>query len=345
MSVLLINIRMMNTRAILFLLLISAALISCKDNGSVLEVDPADESIPTVKSVSTYGVSVIENIEYAEALRHSSWGSDTTITLPLLLDAYLPTNAPDNRPVLILYHGGALEIGSRKDPNIVNIANQFAERGWVVFSVSYRLARNIGTVPQIWYDLATSNSIPSLTTDEILKIYPANRDAKAALRWVYANASSYDINTDYITVGGGSAGAALSVSLGVSEPSDFTNELSVIDDPTLSTTNLDQSTEVHTVLNFWGGIGYANAYEVVHNVDRFDPTDTPVMIVHGTEDETVPFSKGEELRDIYIANGVDYEFHPLVGWGHTAWDATVNGLTLSELGMNFVIEQQGLIVE
>ena len=42
-------------------------------------------------------------------------------------------------------------------------------------------------------------------------MYAAQRDAKAALRWMVANASTYGINPDYITVGGASAGAITTV--------------------------------------------------------------------------------------------------------------------------------------
>ena len=33
------------------------------------------------------------------------------------------------------------------------------------------------------------------------------QDSKAALRWIIANSNIYKINTDYITVGGNSAGS------------------------------------------------------------------------------------------------------------------------------------------
>ena len=37
--------------------------------------------------------------------------------------------------------------------------------------------------------------------------YPAVRDAKAAVRWVRQNAARFDVDPDYITAFGGSAGA------------------------------------------------------------------------------------------------------------------------------------------
>ena len=77
---------------------------------------------------------------------------------------------------------------------------------------------------------------------------------------------------------------------------DCTDEISVDDDPTLSTTNLDQSSEVATVIEHGGGTSILVVLELMDGIDRFDATDTPVSIVHGTEDVTVPFSEAETIR-------------------------------------------------
>ena len=69
-------------------------------------------------------------------------------------------------------------------------------------------------------------------------IFCKQRDVKVAIRWLYANSETYNIDTNYITVGGGSTGVFLSIYLGVTEPEDYTNELSIAEDPTLSSTPL-----------------------------------------------------------------------------------------------------------
>ena len=82
--------------------------------------------------------------------------------------------------------------------------------------------------------------------------YPAIRDSKAAIRWIVANKNELGINPGYITVGGGSAGAVAAIAVGISNTVDFKDELSVQADPTLLTTNLNQTYKVKTVLDFWG---------------------------------------------------------------------------------------------
>ena len=69
-----------------------------------------------------------------------------------------------------------------------------------------------------------------------------------------------------------------------------------------------------------------------------------MSIVHGTADTTVPFTEAEALRDAYLATGAPFAFHPVEGGGHGLWGATIDGMTLEELGMAFVIEQQSLTV-
>ena len=52
-------------------------------------------------------------------------------------------------------------------------------------------------------------------------MYPAMRDAKAAVRWVRANAEQYNAAPEYITAVGGSAGACSVVGLATTTESDY----------------------------------------------------------------------------------------------------------------------------
>jgi para-nitrobenzyl esterase len=312
-------------------------ITACSKNDESIPTQPNIEEKIIVKAESTYNINLVQSITYAEALKHDDWNSPTTTTIPLKLDAYLPENSLAKRPALVLIHGGGLDFGSRTDPNIVNMANYFASRGWVVFSLDYRLKSDKGTVPSDWEQ--------NISDEDLLKMYPANRDVKAAIRWLYANSETYNIDTDYITVGGGSAGALLSISLGVTDAEDYTNELSITEDPTLSTTNINQPAKVHTIIDFWGGEAYVKILELLYGLQRFDSNDAPILIAHGTNDNIVDFSSAETLKNNYQITGVDYEFHPLQGFGHSAWDATVNGKSLSDLAFDFITLEQEMVIE
>jgi para-nitrobenzyl esterase len=316
-------------------------LVACNKNNDN-KVTPT-ETAPTVRQNSTYQVNVTENITYAEGLSHDSLNSISASIMPLLMDSYVPDNDLDNRPLLMLIHGGGFTGGSKQQEAIVDMAKYFAGRGFVVFSIDYRLKNDIGTIPQEWID-ATTNVTPS-GLGQLYAMYPAHRDAKAALRWIVANADNYNINTDYITVGGGSAGAITSIGISVSELGDYKDEISASEDNTLSTTNLSQTYEIQTILDFWGSNVSIEVLELIYGYQRFSPNNPALFITHGTEDPTVPFSSAEDLRSIYETNEVDFVYYPLEGKGHGPWGATVNGKSLSDLSFDFIVENQNLSVE
>ena len=322
-------------------LLIIASFISCDKNDD--NISAPEISAPIVKLNTTYEVAITEDITYAEGLSHESWNSANTSVVPLLMDSYVPENDLQNRPLLMLIHGGGFSGGSKQQEALVDMANYYASRGFVVFSIDYRLRGDMGTIPQEW--IAATTNVDPAELDQLYAMYPAHRDAKAALRWIIANADDYSINKDYITVGGGSAGAITSIGLGVSELGDYKDEISISEDNTLSSTNLSQTYEVQTILDFWGSDVSIEILESIYGYQKFDSNDPALFIAHGTEDTTVPFSSAEDLKTICETNEINFVYYPLEGRGHGAWGATVNGKSLSDLSFDFIVNNQELIVE
>jgi acetyl esterase/lipase len=243
----------------------------------------------------------------------------------------------------MLIHGGGFTGGTKQQEPLVDMANYYAARGFVVFSIDYRLRGDKGTVPQDWID--ASSDIAPENRSQFFAVYPAHRDAKAALRWIVANADDYHINTNYITVGGGSAGATTSIGIAVSDLNDYKDELSIDEDATLLTTNPDQTYEIKTILDFWGSDNSIEALELIYGYQRFDQNIPAIFIAHGTEDTTVPFSNADDLKTIYEINEANYVFYPLEGRGHGAWNATIGGKSVSDLSFEFIIDEQNLMVE
>ena len=62
-------------------------------------------------------------------------------------------------------------------------------------------------IPAAWNEFAQTTASPN----QVRAMYLAARDAKAAVRWVTANAESLNVDIDQIAVGGGSAGAYTAV--------------------------------------------------------------------------------------------------------------------------------------
>jgi acetyl esterase/lipase len=93
----------------------------------------------SVKSASTYTVVVEQNITYSQGLKHQTLNSASYSIVDLKLDVYKPLGNTKKRPAILLIHGGGFSGGDKSDVNIVNLANYFASRGWVAFSINYRL--------------------------------------------------------------------------------------------------------------------------------------------------------------------------------------------------------------
>ena len=97
---------------------------------------------------------------------------------------------------------------------------------------------------------------------------------------------------------------------------------------------MDVEYEVQAVVNHWGGADMVNILGSVYNHNRFDSTDAPILIVHGTEDDVSPFSNAEALVELYASIGVHNELVVLEGKGHGTWNATVDGKTLAEISLS-----------
>ena len=328
-----------------------------------------NNGIPVVQSEASYTVSIGENITYAEGLSHNTT-STSSFTIPLKLDIYYPDNNSTNRPVYMFIHGGGFTGGTKTKPEIIDMANFYASRGWVFVSIDYRTTEELGTIqgmtqeevimyykgiaPQEWIDNALQGAQNSDQVKQATAMYLAQRDAKAALRWIVANANNYSINTDFITVGGASAGAITTVALGISNQGDFRDEITISDDPTLSTTNLNETYNVKSMIYFWGSNIKLDVFEAVYQLnqyDRYDSNDPELFMGHGTaQDLVTPYDEALELQGIYNSLGIYNRLVTLLKpngdpAGHGAWNAIVDGKGLSELTFDFLVERQNLNVE
>jgi para-nitrobenzyl esterase len=115
---------------------------------------------------------------------------------------------------------------------------------------------------------------------------------------LYANLETYNIAANDGSVGAAVAGAFLSISLGVTKAEEYTNELSITEDSTLSSTNWKQSLKVHTIIHFCRGKAYVKILELVYKLERFDSNDAPILIAQGTDDAIIDFSSAKILEKI-----------------------------------------------
>ncbi len=270
--------------------------------------------------------SRIQNIVYGNApeLTTIYINESTTTNKTLRYDLIIPTgDTLSKRPMIILAHGGGFISGNKNHDDIQALCDSFAVRGFVTASIEYRLGMNI---------------LSALSAERA--VYRGAQDFSAMIRYVKANAQQLGVDTNYIFIGGSSAGsfAALHCAMmqhGFRPPSTFASG-GLFSAPDLgcincSGNNYPSNGRVNAVVNFWGAIG---------DTSWIIPGEqTGLISFHGDNDLIVPYNTGfpfsalATLPMVYgsapisqrVHNlGMNYEFHPYSGEGHEFWGA-LNG--------------------
>jgi acetyl esterase/lipase len=253
-------------------------------------------------SAADMPVKVERNILYATA------GGEE-----LMLDLAAPTSGGPY-PAVLLLHGGAWTMGSRKDLSVSDrkgspsLIEQIAAQGYVVASASYRLAPKHKFPAQI-------------------------EDARTAVRFLRTNAKKYNLDPDKIAAGGFSAGGHLALLLGLADKDSFKND----EYP-------EQSSRVQCVVDFFGPtdmslyaaseavediymvpfLGKAcktdkTVYAKASPIEYVTKDDPPILIIHGNVDFVVPIVHSERLLKKLTDAGVKGEMITVKGEGH-GWD-------------------------
>jgi acetyl esterase/lipase len=194
--------------------------------------------------------------------------------LALTLDLYEPVGDPViKRPLLLLIHGGAFIIGDKDTETMRAMADYFVKRGYVVASINYRMGYMF--IPGGYVYLERS-------------IYRAVQDTRAALRFLVHHADKYRIDTDYIFVGGNSAGGFTALKTAFMQQNEvfesasgnmlfLREDLGCLD---CSGNNLKDKFSIRGVINMWGALTDTLMIGKHENI--------PVLLFHGDADEIVP---------------------------------------------------------
>lgn len=210
------------------------------------------------------------NVQYGEG---QVWNIPYNNT-DLFMDIYEPIG--DNqalRPLMIWVHPGGFLTGDKEADDMVALCDSFAKRGYVTASIGYRLGFN-----------------PLSSSSAERAVYRGTQDIRAAIRYLKEFAPVYDIDTNYIFLGGSSAGGFATMHVAYLDqneaPSSITGDLFT---PNLGCLDCSGNTYNHTVdlkaiVNLWGALGDSTFVDSDETV--------PALLVHGTADGTVPFGVG-----------------------------------------------------
>ena len=231
----------------------------------------------------------------------------------LALDVYQPAKKGKDRPAVVVVHGGGWTQGDKA--LFAQQSNQLAQRGFVAFSVNYRLA------PAHPYPAAVE-------------------DVEAAVAWVRKHAKQYGVDPKRIGALGGSAGGHLvgmlatdgegSLQAGhrVAAVVSWSGPMDLVALGPAAGTNAGSS-----IRNFLGCLPDAcpDAYAAASPATHVDKTDSPMLIVNSAN-ELVPKSQADAMKAALDTAGVANQEIILPGTAHSraysnqVWDQTVTFL-------------------
>ena len=246
-------------------------------------------------------------------------------------DFYFPLAMPKDRrlPAVVIIHGGGFNDGDKGRPREINIGHTLALHGYVGMSINYKLAKDKGvaTWPQ-----------------------PVD-DAKASVRWLRKNAARLGLDPARIAVIGCSAGGNLAAMLALTGPRDEFDAASPYP---------EISAAVRCAIDFYGAVDLltyhdmkmfaktrAEAPELYRRgspTSYADANDAPMLLVHGTADETVKVDQSETLAAILKKAGTPYELVLIPGAPHT-FDLEPKERDLRPLVLAFLEQHLGAAIK
>ncbi len=203
--------------------------------------------------------------------------------LDLKLDVYYPkTDLFKNRPLVMLIHGGAFYIGSKESACEATLATFLAKRGYLVASIDYRLGFKL------------------MPSDVELSAYRAIQDANAALRFLAHNAKGLGIDPTQVYIGGTSAGAVASLNTAFMKNDERPERIKEASQEGMlgkieeSGNKYTEKFTIKAVVNMWGAVADLNIIDKDENI--------PVLSIHGTADDIVPFENDYPFRNSMMIN-------------------------------------------
>lgn len=274
------------------------------------------------------GVSRVQDLTYGKGYV-ASGGSH--VLNDLYFDLIELDSTAENRPAVLMIHGGSFESGDKAEERMVRQADALALAGYVCFLINYRLKDDNPPAPEDWTPDSNSPLFDALDLRE--PMHAAFVDAKTAMRYIRANASAYRVDPDRIVLWGESAGAFAALAAGLTGDNLFSSDGPGFDVPDENNPGVD--TRPAVIVELWGSAAPV--------INAFDSSDPPIMILHGSLDFTVGISLEPALaiRDQCEAKGIPYVYYPIAGADHGVWDAEVDGKDLATLTKAFLETYNG----
>jgi len=213
----------------------------------------------------------------------SAYDSSTVVysTDGQTMDIYQPYgDTATGRRVVLMIHGGNFYQGSSVDPFIYHICQLFVQKGYVTVSINYPLLADTSVINGVLLDSTTAYPIIAQSISE----------GKAAVRYLKANASSLNIDSTWIVIGGESSGALIADHVAYLKSYAGVTPLLAAAFDSLggiegNSGHPGYTSTVKAILNYGGAM---------LNLNMLTPLDfEPIYTAQGDSDQNIPFQCGE----------------------------------------------------
>jgi acetyl esterase/lipase len=242
----------------------------------------------------------------AERIGHMPSAFEASLTYGPDPNQILDIAVPDprafggRRPVIVYLHAGGWVAGARTD--LIDAMRAQVDRGYALASVEYRLAT------------ATTPAFPG-----------AVWDVKRAIRYLKANARTWNLDPRRVILAGASAGGHLAAFVGATpgefEPTGLTRDLARVDSTVVGIVDLVGPSDLNTFVvaahpwaapltaSFLGcptdnivdpSACPADLLRTASVAPYVDSTDPPIFMTYGAHDDlVVPATQGRPLADLW----------------------------------------------
>lgn len=255
---------------------------------------------------------------YSKSWKDVNYASDGQVSHNL--DIYLPKEQKNSYKAVIVIYGSAWFSNNAKTMASASIGTPLLKAGFAVISINHR-----SSTESIW---------------------PAQiQDVKAAIRYVRANAASYDIDPSFIGITGFSSGGHLATFAGVTnDEKTLTSGGITIDIEGTVGHYLSTSSRVQAVVDWFGPVDMARMLDcvapndgsspeamligkkdprqepdwvkLISPISFIDKDDPEILIIHGDADNVVPHCQSVHLKTAFDDAAGKATFISVPGGGH-----------------------------
>jgi len=247
--------------------------------------------IPNRFDATVFSLNQIDSVMNENFGQNYNW-QDTAFQ-NLKMDIYFPKSSVDplaKRPLIVMIHAGGFYVGRRQHYRYY--CREFAKRGFVAATIDYRLGWDFGmgqhydTLPMPVQATYPFNCLGD-STSSIKALYRALQDQKSAIRYLVHYADTViNVDTNYIFVGGGSAGGVSSLGLQYLHQDFFNSHfgyLNLVDSLGAldsASNSLTETFSLAGIISMWGAIPDTSLITESNSL--------PTLFIHCTGDSLVP---------------------------------------------------------